>query len=142
MSSSQRSIVMAYGVRKIVQRTAAKSVKMIVAALERGRTSAVRPGATCRSKLSRGRPSSTSTAKSGILAVDRYQGSLQDAVPNYAQAVLVLTRDQCRARSGTNSGVGVSLHKAQSSCGYTVDVWRAEIRAPITGHVGIAEIFR
>src|SRR5213083_734878 len=70
------------------------------------------------------------------IAAGHPQGLLQPE----PQSVLVAARDQCRASGGTHGRIGVGLQETNASQGNAVDVWRAEVGASVTGHVGIAEV--
>src|SRR4029077_16285357 len=58
------------------------------------------------------------------------------------QAVLVSSRDQGRARRGTDSRVGVSLQKPYAFGSNAIDVRRFQIGAAITADIGVSEIVR
>src|SRR5580700_6931664 len=56
------------------------------------------------------------------------------------QSILVAAGDQRETRGGADGGIGVALKEAHSSRGDAVNIWRGEVAASVTGHVGIAEV--
>src|ERR1700720_2945944 len=56
------------------------------------------------------------------------------------EPILVAAGDQCETRGGADGGIGVTLKEAHSSRGDAVNIWRGELAASVTGHVGIAEV--
>src|SRR5450631_2100015 len=55
------------------------------------------------------------------------------------QPVLVPAGYQRDACGGADGGIGVALKEAHSSRGDAVNIWRSEVAASVTGHVGVAE---
>src|SRR5260370_21816865 len=56
------------------------------------------------------------------------------------QPILIAAGDQRETRGGADGGIDVALKKAHSSRGDAVNIWRREVAASVTAHVGIAPI--
>src|SRR5882724_3215521 len=56
------------------------------------------------------------------------------------EPILVAAGDQRETRGGADGGIGVALKEAHSSRGDAINIWRGEVAASVTGHVGIAEV--
>ena len=127
--------------RVVVQRAAVETPEMVVAALERAVI-----GQAAQMPLAEQRGAVSSRLQ------QRRQGRLGGRHPDILrrggdrllqpdrQAVLVSPGDQGRACGRTHGGVSVALHEADAIGRDPVDVRRRDIRAAVTGHVGIAEI--
>src|SRR6202048_2793758 len=127
-------------VRVIVDGAAAETKEVIITALERTefRQSAQMPFADQAGAVAR-------------LLQQRWQGrmigrqaDIRVARPwllePQPQPILVAAGDQRETRSGAEGRIGVALKEAHSSRGDAVNIWRGEVAASVTGHVGIAEV--
>jgi len=126
-------------VRVVVERAAAKAIKMVIATLQRAEI---------------GQGAQMPLADQGRLVAGPLQERRQGRVRGWQadlprreglfqadrQPVLVPPGDQRHAGGGADRGIGVGLQETQAVGRKAVDIGGAEITPPVAGHVGIAEI--
>src|SRR5205823_14915700 len=82
------------------------------------------------------RPQSGMFRRQADLAVVRLQGLLK----TYAQPVLIAAGDQRRSARGAYGGIGIGLQETNAVVGNRIDIRCAQVRAPVAGDIGKAEI--